>query len=93
VELVVRDEVSLFDEFGRPEEGADVFGLERGRLFERGHGELSTYVCVCVQLVCGERWWLDVTKCQQSIIIRSSAKLSSVGVARRSDHHVPLYHF
>lgn len=44
--LFVRDEVSLFDEFGRAEEGADVFGLERGRLFERGHGEVSAYVCV-----------------------------------------------
>lgn len=53
--LFVGDEVSLFDEFGRPEEGTDVFGLERGRLFERGHGEVSTYVCVCVQLVCDER--------------------------------------
>jgi hypothetical protein len=39
--LFVGDEVSLFDEFGRAEEGTDVFGLERGGLFERGHGEVS----------------------------------------------------
>lgn len=92
--MFVGDEVSLLDEFRRAEEGTDVFGLERGRLFERGHGVVSA--CVCFRGYQGCDVVDDdgpMSRNASKVILSSVSKLVEVGVPRTSGHHVTFCHF